>query len=359
MRKIIAIKHPIIDTYPNLASVLAVVSENTEKYLPWLYNKFVQVQIDKHPDSGLMMDYCMPNVWTSCPWINYENISREIVDGGFKSIIDFFITIIDNNKVGYFLIDMYYIPLYQKDEQEKIHMFHPVLLFGYDTDEKLFHIADNFSISNGRYSFQTCTFDELELAFYNTSRADDVVWTSENSVGSKVDWLQGIKLLSFNRLYDHGFHRFTHEYEWEFDLELFGFLMEDFIYSRDSAKRFTNPGIIYSKHYFGLDCLNFMMERIAKWESDRWLDLRGFSCINSYQENMSRRIAYMLEMKYLSNAELLAFSEQLKNRSSVLISQGIKYNLTKSGKLLEQIKTDFSDMIKDMAMLSINILKDL
>ena len=287
--------------------------------------KVIPVNYCTYSENDMMLDYCVPDLWTSCPWINYEKVDRKFTHKMFSNIVDFFVEMINNDRAAYFLIDRYYLSLCQQKDIRK-HMFHSIFLYGYDLEKRIFNVADNFPISEGKYSFQTCPFDELATAFNAVSYPEKIDWTSSISIGSKTDWIQGVNLISHRTLFDHNMHHFSDYYHWNFDIELFKTLLEDFILSKNSAKKFPNPKFAYldGGHCFGLDCYDFILNKISNFN---YIDHRAFYLLMEYQYVMSKRIEYLLDKKFIQDFKFILLSQEIEANMRNILSLVLKYNI--------------------------------
>ncbi|MFR8002460.1 MAG: hypothetical protein ACLU62_06015 [Hydrogeniiclostridium sp.] len=242
---------PYITSYPEIATVLSIIDTKTS--FPWLANWFLQIEAYRHQDGGLLLDYCIPDPFTSCPWILYEKISRAFIKSKWDSVTDFMIDAVNNGQVASFVVDTSRIGLYQNSHG---YAGHTIMLYGYDAEKQLFSVGDNFAVSNKAFRFDVCSFAELESAYADVT-----------GFGSRTDWVHGVRLLSPKTQFDHGHGKFSHTYNWAFSKELFAALAGDFLHSRNSTRWFSNPRL---NKAFRFDVCSF-----AELES-AYADVTGF-----------------------------------------------------------------------------------
>ena len=258
---------PYITSYPEIATVLSIIDTKTS--FPWLANWFLQIEAYRHQDGGLLLDYCIPDPFTSCPWILYEKISRAFIKSKWDSVTDFMIDAVNNGQVASFVVDTSRIGLYRNSHG---YAGHTIMLYGYDTEKQLFSVGDNFAVSNKAFRFDVCSFAELESAY-----------TGVTGFGDRTDWVHGVRLLSPKTLFDHGHGKFSHTYNWVFSKELFVALAEDFLYSRNSTRWFSNPRLTYSEgeYYYGLDCISYVIDVLRALRGEP-IDIRGIFLLAEY-----------------------------------------------------------------------------
>lgn len=343
MNKKCKVSLPYVTSYPEIATVLSILNKETS--FPWLANWFLQIEAYRHQGSGLLLDYCIPDPFTSCPWILYDKISRTFIQDRWASVTDFMIDAVNNGQTASFVVDTSRISLYKNSFG---YAGHTIMLYGYDTDKKLFYVGDNFAVSNKSFSFSTCPFEELESAY-----------TGVTGTQGRIDWVHGVRLISPKTIFDHGHNQFDHEYNWVFSKEVFSALAEDFLYSRNSTKWFSNPRLTYSEaeYYYGMDCISYVTDILQTLCGDP-IDIRGIFLLKEYAELMDMRVSYLLSNHILYDNRLREISAEIRTKSHLFLMLSLKYNLTLNKSILDSVLfglQDYQYFLKNLIKL---ILKD-
>jgi len=159
MKKILPVHKPPITSYMTHAPILSILS-NDDTYLPWLFLNYIQMRVH---DDGIDFYHFYTGHY-SCPFFDTTYLSREFTSKYINndSIIEFLTQCIDDGYYIIVLIDTSFINLYPF---KKMGDTHPIFIYGYDKDNNTFNVADFFD--RGKYSFETASFDEIELAYIN------------------------------------------------------------------------------------------------------------------------------------------------------------------------------------------------
>ena len=335
---------PYITSYPEIATVLSLIDRETS--FPWLANWFLQIEAYRHQEDGLLLDYCIPDPFTSCPWILYEKISRTFIQDRWASVTDFMIDAVNNGQVASFVVDTSRISLYKNSFG---YSGHTIMLYGYDTDKKLFYVGDNFAVSNKSFSFSTCPFEELESAY-----------TGVTGTEGRIDWVHGVRLISPKTIFDHGHNQFYHKYNWIFSKELFITLAEDFLYSRNSTKWFSSPRLTYSEaeYYYGMDCISYVTDILQTLRGDP-IDIRGVFLLKEYAELMDMRVSYLLGSHILHDNHLREIAGEVREKSRLFLILSLKYNLTLKKSIMDSILFRLEEFRKTVKRLVENIIIDI
>lgn len=252
-----------INCYPYHAHVFSMVDAYTKDYLPWLYNYYVQLVVPDDLKLGARMDFATPHITRSIPWLEKGRIDWKTVLGHWAGVSEFVAEGIRENRYSYMLMDVGKISAYKRE----CFTLHDPLIYGCNTDEKILYFADNYA--NGKYYTGTMTYGELEDACASMLES------------GRIDWFPGIYSFSYRTLYDYGTYRFKDFYRYEFDEELFGNLLGDYLYSRDSIRRWDMKPIFTDadnrgNNRWGLDIYCYWLEFLDAVEKDEIdMDYRG------------------------------------------------------------------------------------
>lgn len=203
MNTILPITYPTITSYPGRANIYAI-SENNEQVVPWLMENYIQTEsLFMHDKMECDIDfYINPTIlyrvnsaletqYIFNPYLSVMSIYTEII--GNESIIGFIKSKISD---GYYInvdINSKFLTAYDS------HFLHAVFIYGYNSQEE-FYIADFFK--DGVYSFQTCTFKEME----NAIKHYDI---KLKTWGGHPNNKSIISLIKINESFKHHFNIYT------------------------------------------------------------------------------------------------------------------------------------------------------
>ncbi len=107
--KILPMNYPVITSYPTHANILSCVTQY-EDSMQWFYDYYIQLFGGRDVSQGCYMDFFAPIPWKSCPWINYQRISRDLIAKKWDSITEFFIECINSGYYLFLYLDQFHIP---------------------------------------------------------------------------------------------------------------------------------------------------------------------------------------------------------------------------------------------------------
>jgi hypothetical protein len=320
-KKILPMKFPPITSYPYQANLLSVIL-NDDKAIPWYFNNFIQLEGPKFNDNGMRIDFYTSLLWKTCPWIYYQRISRELVSVGWTNIIEFVKNAIDLGFYAYFNVNTYFISAYSS--YKKYHGMHDIFVYGYDNNR--LYVADNFK--NGKYSYETIIYNELEEGYYNINL------TCGGSLKGETDWLNGIELISFR-----------HKYGYSFNVELVKDDLVDYLFSRNSRKKYWVKSDLYWKEkcIYGIEVYNVIKNYVSEVIQGKLdYDLRPFHVLYEHKHVMLSRINYMVDNGYLDNSVYIYDNYgEIVNKCKVIESLWLKAQITGNKNTLVFLTRDF------------------
>lgn len=234
------------------------------------------------------------------------------------NVVQFIINSISAGYYIYLLVRRNEIRAYkfESEERRKQDTFaHDMLVYGYDINQQVFYIADNFI--DGKYSFQKCTFQELEAAINNIER------NYEPRLGFKGN----IELIEF-----------YNEEPQVFNLQRVLDSFRDYISSNPTSlwntMEFRN---VYGefKWYFGLQCYDYMLNRIGCMNINN-IYIQDFHLMWEHKKHLKRIISYLTEKNYISDKMAMTKLDFIENQALIARNLVLKYSI--SGK--ESIKGD-------------------
>jgi len=164
------LKYPFITPHPAEANLLSIFSRDEE--IVWLLNHLIMLSdsagcvdgslVDNHVDFDIAR-YPL-QLLRNCPLVYLHALSKTYIDVNYENVTEFIINAINDGYYVYLYAETTCIKAYCNFDVKNSYG-HDLLVYGYDTDQKVFNIADFFV---SKYSYETCSFDEMANA-YNKS----------------------------------------------------------------------------------------------------------------------------------------------------------------------------------------------
>lgn len=321
-KKLLPMKLPIVTSYPYHADILSVVSNNDD-YLPWFFNNYIQLNYPNEIfKDGARLDFYMSCLWETCPYISYQLVSKDFVSFKWESIIQF---IIDSVDLGFYIrlmVDKFYISSYWISKKK--HVPHDIFIFGYNTEDKTFNVADNFKY--GKYSFEKVSYINIEKGYKGIQ---------ENRL---LDFLNGIEMIRPKE--DQGAYGFEHKYK--FDIDLVKNSIKDYLAAENnnSIKWHYIPSMQwkYGKDCYGVDIYSKLIEYINSLVETIGIDMRPFNVLWEHKKVMLLRIEYMIDNNFLNDSDsiLKAYSD-IERQAFFLNNLWIKYSIKRDKRIIEKM----------------------
>ncbi|NLM10170.1 MAG: BtrH N-terminal domain-containing protein [Clostridiaceae bacterium] len=297
--------YPITTTYPVDANAAMIIS-NQKEYNVWLLNSFIQIssRVSSHPITYFDFHY------RNCPLLYLQKINKKLINTQeYDKLIYFLINAIDNGYYIYLIINRKYIKAYLTEKDSR----HDMLIYGYNLDKYIFYIADTFQ--NGKYSFETCTFNELFEAVNNLSEEDNYYMGFNNS----------IELLSLKKYPEEAL----------FNLRRVKESIIDYLECRPTKYWYTqqfnwhNP---MNNHLLGLDCYKLIYKELEYIIENRVISHTGwlsFHVMWEHKNIMLKRLYYLNENKMLNNSQdVISEYHDIERKTLLYRNQIIKYAYT-------------------------------
>lgn len=291
IKKILDMNIPRISVFPIYGYILSILPK--EKTEPWIYNIFIQLRYLDNEHILFFEQY--RSLIDGCPYINRNTIERTQIDRNYKCIIDYIEDMISQDKYIFLHIDRFYISFFEEHNQK--HVWHELLVFGYDKKEKLFYCADNGD--DGKYTHFICEYKEF-LAAYN-----------------------GISGLRFQMdVHTLELVKWWNEEDENIRMNQIFFLLEGYYFSKANivfSEPFTSITYGFNSHYKVLDDVS---------NGQDYIDFRAVCLLVEHKLLMKERFQYIYN---LQNAQVLQdgidFYEKLCKRYRILLNIILKYNL--------------------------------
>lgn len=235
MKKILQLADSPIMAYPDYTYALSIIL-NYEDGFNWMYSNFIQLYYEEAEVNNPIRFYYVDKnggLWnTRNPLMYYQTVNRELLSSFGKDITDVLIDVIEGEYYAVFYVDEFYIP--NRRAYQKEHYSHVLFVYGYDTENEVFYTSgyDN----NMKYSCTNVTFEEIRNAFYNFKMN---YYDDENTI--------------YLMKYNHKGKRYC------FDIDVVIEQLEEFLYSRDSSKRY-HTDFNSKKMLFGIQIYDVLKE---------------------------------------------------------------------------------------------------
>lgn len=161
MKIILPFEYPHLSYDPWTASTFGI-SITCENSLNWTFMNYVHFEIrNMNIDNSVIYPEC--NFYDVSPWVVCKAVPRNLISGKWKDFCEFCIDSISKGYYVYTSIDTYYIPEYVNYKRE--HIYHEILIYGFDLENEYLNIADFFNYTQGKYRLGQSKFHELQKAY--------------------------------------------------------------------------------------------------------------------------------------------------------------------------------------------------
>ncbi|TXK84590.1 hypothetical protein [Paenibacillus sp. N3.4] len=316
---ILPVNQPYIAVMPEHAHVFAILGDY-EAFKPWCLSNFIQVFNNGLEAKSLIRFYDDHRLLTFCPWIQGQLLNKLSVEYWHSHIIHFLKDCIDQGYYVVALLDSLFIKSFKGITGNRPHL---TMIYGYDLMEKTFYIADFFE---HKYEFSHATFEEIEQAY--TSIEYD----------QKSHYTANIILMTKRQASNYSF-----------DIQNVTTLLMDYLDSKNTSRFFSMYSNNLNPAKFGVSTYNNLLSLIdTSIDSNySYIDRRPFQLLSEHKHLMQIRTNYLIENGYMDRNDKL--SEELSliiNECLIIRNLILKYNMTKSQKILESIKPRIMNVIQ-------------
>lgn len=275
---ILPIHKPIINHIPADSFLLSVIGD-TEAEMDWIMGNFINIRMN--PKIGYN-DFFRTDMWYNCYFIYENRMTRDFIINNTSNIPQFFMNQISNGFYAYTYLNRACISNYVS----KRNTTHNPLLYGYDQEKGIFYVADFFA--DGKLSFETCSFEEVEKAFdiegldykyilyrfFKKVDAVDFKFDYKNTILQLENYIE-----SKNMYMDGLYHYFTNE-------------------SEDAIAENVEHGFDF---VFGLAFYDGLKQMYMK----NWDAVKAAHVLVLHKELMAKRIEYFFGKGLVQNVEIL------------------------------------------------------
>lgn len=317
MKNVLKISEPIIKGYPDYGYQLTVV-QNDPELDNWIYCNYIQLYYNPKDEENLVRYYYADvngRTWnTRNPTLEYQTIHKDVLQTLNIGIIDFLIKMIDLGYYCYLYIDEYYLP--HSPAYNQFHIYHVNFIYGYDTDEKKLYLAgyDKTFL----YSYNTVDFDIFETSYNLCPREE---YEDRNTI--------------------YLYYICPTKQSYQFDIATMLEQIKEYLYCKNSQRRFDTCFNVVPWYSFGLDCLSKVKEYLDEQidSSDIKFNNKPYFIFWEHKNLMISRIDFLIKRGYLKeDCQSKVLFEELKQFYLKILNMAIKYEYRQDIKILKRLK---------------------
>ena len=333
---------PLTTTYSINANACSLIMTDQKNY-GFLLNTFILPIIE---NNGYIKYHDF--FYRNCPLINSQKISLEVIQRFFKKITDFIIFAIDNQQYVMIPIDNFYIEAYKTEH----HFSHALFIYGYNLNENLFFISDNFE--NGVYQNKSCSFNELEKAYNSFNLNND---PGENHQYYKSLFQNCIELLS---IYTNVNTKTI------FEPYVVKELLIDYLNSHATnmwnyENRIWGKSELHNVRY-GISCYEKIIDKCtnALVSGDfGYGGIQGLYFVCDHKRIMVKRLEFMIDNKFINNGQIYHEAYiKLQNDCLNNLNLAIKFLLKKDMNIINKLINHYKDIHDQEQWLLTKLIKD-
>ncbi|RAI89552.1 hypothetical protein DET54_11420 [Paenibacillus pabuli] len=284
---------PYINTY-NIYGTTCSIASHDSRIWPWIYNNFIQIRYVPDWNSYFFDNHHL--IFDTCPLYSKYRIPRSMLQMKWNSIKEFIIESIDLNLYVYLYIDRFHLSV-SKSYKKNRNSLHEILIYGYDSDQEIFYVADN--LLEGKYIRTECTYNEIELGYMG--------------VYSDNDFFTSVTLLE------------KRDEDFTFRVKQVKDLLQNYLTSKE-----TSDLAFKEERIFGFEAWkSFYTNLIANQVIDR----RAFHFFWEHKKVMTDRVRYLIDNEYIHknyvNEALYAEFKKLEKNALIIRNLALKYSVSK------------------------------
>lgn len=332
MEKILPVVYPPITTYPGIAQPLSILFCNKEHIMPWFIPRYIQLatftdksQLDKGISMVNFLDGMCNKFGNN---IKDYKLPRDLIDIKWGDFTEFLRDCLNNNYYILLSLNMYFFPCSPKYHEKQF--MHFPMIYGYSDELKMFYVADFYK--NSVYSFEKVPYCEMNQAYVSASFGD-------LNKGQMFDYLYYVSLWKYNP-----------DVKFQFHLEEFNSIMEDYIQGKDSTQYLVNsPCFKEIYYYYGID----YYEAISYNFKNKYYDMRALHLLCDHKKAFLLKIEYLFLNEYLTSIQY----ERLKKKCELIYhSSIINRNLFIKCKIAKSDESYIERVIKNLSEMKENDL---
>lgn len=342
MSIVLPIEKPIITFIPRHANKLSIVQTHS-CFDDWLMNNYIFISINYDYTKINVEDYL--NIYSS-EIIDEFMLTRDIICHGMD-ILSSIIVLLHEKYYITIMIDRFYLSAYNA----KRHVNHPIFIYGYDDNAKMFYIADFFA--SGYYGTTRCSYAELSLAI------DRVLETKDESALYKYSKTLFYKEIELINIYRVNYSARSCYGEEALKRNLLAYCDREF--PNYPIQRNDVYGLTTNKFSCNLNFYKILRNYITyNFETFGFVFHRPFYLIVSHKKLMLYRLQQIEKAQRENEWEhTRSCLTNIVSKSELALNRVLKANISKNKKLLSKIYDDlnFIEQLDEEAMaLFVNLL---
>lgn len=312
MKKILPRSAPIFTSYPRHANLVSILSHH-KSFKKWLFMNHIQFHSEYNREA-FYTGFYEPVPRMLYQLVDTQKIRKDVIEKNGIDVVTFLKNAIEENYYIYMCVDTFYISEYPLCNRS--HFTHDMFVFGYDDSQSCFHIAD--FLHEGRYYDTQIPYEQLKVAFHS-----EYDFTND---------FNGIQLLKVKE-----------EEDYPFDIDWIIRMLEDYASGFDTSRRFLTLGDPYVERVYGFGVYEEVIKFMHK-TTNHYSVIRALHVMSDHKKLMKLRVEYLLEHRYMTNADLLAESHEIEKSALVIRNSFIKYSVLPTKEKLEHI----TDLIRNL-----------
>jgi len=358
--KILPVTYPTITTFPAYADALAILMSNKATY-DWVYSHYIQMYtieiLDGDPKNikpfmpcvfgdfdNRRIAYTVADCFfldrETCPFLNIFEIPNAVINKYETSYVQFIKKAIDMSMYVFMLCDVSRIKAYNLSKS----LAHEVLIYGYDDSSKELYYADFLNNRSNKYTFSTCSYDEIDAAINGISDL----------------FIPVVKSIALVQLEERGPFTFNMDYIRESvndyinpdseKLRKFGMYTDSYV--RNSEFKWS------TKVYMGINVYDYLSDLRNRIDED-CIDVRLYHAMYEHKKMMSERIGYICNKGLLCcDTSLFTQYQSIVNRWESIRNGILKYNISQNAsskrrivqlpEIINKIKADEIAVLKQV-----------
>jgi hypothetical protein len=299
--KRLPLNEPLLTSYPELGQLFSVIDVDNYNSTNWIYSNFFQLYVRHKHITNYVESLPLEFYANLVPSIYYYHINPEIVKSKYKDICEFIISSIDDD----------YYPLITLDRRliDGPKIIHPILFYGYDVENNVFFVKDNFQ--TGKYTFGEFTFPQIIQSYMSMTD------------GTNFEYSSVIKLIKKNNEVSYPLNvnyilneMKTYLYSYSYDVKYRCNFMDRHYYMQHPDR---------SVKYYNMGLYDYYRMVLNHPEEVGGIDIRSYHFFMENKILLKRKVEYYISVKIMEpDKKILDNVDILIKKAEILLFQMIK-----------------------------------
>ena len=320
--KKLPVSNPILSAYPELGQTFSIIDYDDPESLAWMFSNFVQIYV--HRGRRTTYTESLPLHYTAghkIPTLYHYCIGKKMIEKKYESLSAFLVESVDAGYYASLILDRYYLS--SSFNYHRVHKYHNILIYGYNTEKKVFYGRDN----EGPYVDIVYSFKEIESAYEKGYECEDF----GNNAAGAVILAERMK----NVLYEFNVNYLINELE--FYLRSYG---SEVCAGYNPVRHYRAQLPRVQIKYFNMGVYDYFREMLRDPESTGGVDL--IACYVFYEHKcfMKKRVEYLISQEYLDETTLLREkAEEIEKHAHIFFHAVLKSSRVQTGgEVLKKVK---------------------